>query len=57
MKKQSNPEPSFPKPPPPPAPPPKRIFKEIFFVGIIETEGTKQRTRDWNNSLARGTEK
>lgn len=36
------------KPPPPPPPPPCRIFKDILFVGLVETKESKQALKDYN---------
>ncbi len=48
-KKESNPLPPDigmkPSPPPPP-PPPNRTYRDILFVGLVETKESKQATRD-----------
>jgi len=35
----------------PPKPPPCREMKETLFFGLIETEESKQKTRDWDNYI------
>ena len=52
-KKESNPPPPGNRPPPPPPPPgpPIRSFKVTFFGGDVETEESKQRTRDYDNFM------
>lgn len=35
------------KPALPPPPPPCRSFRDIPFVGLVETKESKQKTKDW----------
>jgi hypothetical protein len=52
MKKASNPLPEgIERPPAPPSPPPMRTFKETFLYGLIETEESKLRRRDYDNYM------
>jgi len=37
-----------PQPPKPPEGPPCRTFKDTFLCGMIETEESKERTREWS---------
>lgn len=34
-----------------PTPPPNRVYKETFFGGLIETEESKQATKQWRENL------
>ncbi len=40
------------KKPQPPFPPPIRTFKYTFFSGLVETEESKQLTREWDKYKA-----
>ena len=47
-KKGSNPNPpDISCKPSPPPPPPKRIYKDIPFVGLVETKESKTESRDY----------
>ena len=35
------------KPPPPPPPPPNRTYRDVLFVGLVETRESKKATRDY----------
>jgi len=37
--------------PKPPEGPPNREFKQTLFCGMVETEESKQKTRDWKNYM------
>lgn len=36
----------------PPIPPPCRTMKETFFAGLIETEESKQKSKDWQEYIS-----
>lgn len=39
------------EPPLPPEPPPSRMFKEVLFFGLIETQESKQLTKEWRINM------
>jgi len=51
MPKSNTPNTGYQPFPEPPVGPPSRTLKETIFSGLIETEESKQRTRDWNNYI------